>query len=100
MRGFLAQYTIEDITSFMRFDVLFPCHKFVKEDTEMAVVDSLVRKGDLPLCRGYVEMLIKSSKLPRAPALSDVVVTLKNNNDISEDSMSIFEFISHHIITP
>ncbi|MFA6199234.1 MAG: hypothetical protein WC679_02345 [Bacteroidales bacterium] len=99
MPGFLGGYTIDDIMQFMQFDALFPCHKFLQDDTQLSVVNSGVRRGEIPLCRGYGEMMIKSCKLPKAPAFSQVLKEIKESGNISDDSMSIFEFIKHHTIT-
>jgi hypothetical protein len=95
LKGFLADYKVQDFVTFMNNEVLFPCHKIVP-DVGMYVKDlsPLVQKGVLRLCRGYTESMSKSAKIPRDRQFASII----KNIPLSEESMSIFEFIEHHTI--
>lgn len=91
-RGWLADYTVEDFAQFFRLEVLFPCHKQIKDDLNFNQAAELVKTNKVKLCRGYVESMRKSAKLPVDPELANIV----KNVALSDDSMSIFEFFAHH----
>lgn len=94
LRGFLADYTVEDFVRFVGADFMFPCHKLVQEDMEADKVTELVVSGELKLCRGYVELLVRSCKLPRDERLHSVMLGI--SGALSDDSMSLIEFVGHH----
>lgn len=92
--GFLADYTVDDFVKFYANEILFPCHKYVSEDTDVDTVQNLVRTEALPLCRGYAESYIKSCKVPKNLQFKQLLNETKSN--LSNCSMSIFEFKSFH----
>ena len=92
MPGFLADYKISDFQIFMDKDFTFPCHKLVSHDIFAIEVQLLIQKEELLLCRGYVESMHRSAKLPRDPEFAKIV----KNIELSQKSMSIFEFIKFH----
>ena len=94
MRGFLCGYEVKDFIAFHQNDTLFGCHKQLDSDTTVADMESKVRKEKVNLCRGYVESLKKSCKVPR-----NLELALKVREVIvGDDTMSIFEFVTHHAI--
>lgn len=96
INGWLADYSIEDFQNFMRAEVLFPCHmKVGEEDMSPIDVNDKVKSGELTLCRGYVESIKKSCKIPKDEKLAELVKSI----ELSEESMSIFEFAKHHDVS-
>lgn len=95
INGWLADYTVEDFQAFHRADAPFPCHMMTGDDMAIDEVEHAIRVGNLKLCRGYVESIIKSCKLPTNPLLVKAV-TLVKEQGLSEDSMPIWEFKRHH----
>lgn len=96
LNGWLADYTTDDIIKFMSFDASFPCHKMIKKDLSVDEVTKAIEKGEMKLCRGYVEMLIKSAKSPKNNNFLVEAIKLVKEDGLSENSMSIFEFTEHH----
>ena len=96
MKGFLADYTIEDILAYMQTDTLFPCHKLLPDhyDKHVSDINKLVNNGTYKLCRGYAESMIKSCNNPKNPELKAILVSTKSN--LSENSMSMWNFKEHH----
>jgi hypothetical protein len=92
MPGFLADYKVTDFQNFIRFDFPFPCHKLIHGDMSSNEVRELIEREELLLCRGYVESMVKSAKLPKDPEFASIV----KNINIGSNSMSIFEFIKFH----
>lgn len=93
MRGWLADYTIDEILEFFRRDVPFPCHMTMGESLTVSDLDPMIRAGDIMICRGYLEMMKKSCKLPfgiLAEILPDITV--------SNQAMTTWEFAKHHTI--
>jgi len=91
----LSDYDPEDFVEFMGDDVLFPCHLDMPEHgLQREESNEAVYNGEMKLCRGYAEMLIKSCKMPREWEFQDVLESIKQ--DMSETTMSIFEFMKHH----
>lgn len=95
LNGWLADYTIEDFISFQRADVAFPCHMITSENMSINEVELAIKRGELKLCRGYVESMIKSCKAPINPLLKEVIEEVKKEG-LSENSMAIWEFKKHH----
>ena len=94
MRGFLGGYEVEELVIFFQQEVLFACHKQVSGNETVKEMESKVRKEKVSLCRGYVEAMRKSCKVPRNSELAAKARDL----ELSEDSMDIFEFATHHRI--
>jgi len=94
VRGFLADYTLADFQDVMSSESLFPCHKTIAKTMPVSDANKLVVAGTSKLCRGYIESMIKSCKVPRSPELNDIVQGVKS--DMSEDSMSMMDFMWHH----
>jgi len=97
MAGWLADYSTEDIVAYMRGDVSFPCHMtMTNDDMSPADCKDAIERGEMKLCRGYVEMLIKSAKMPSTnQQLLDAMEQVRKEG-LSDNTMSIFEFIEHH----
>ncbi len=100
MKGWLANYTIENIEEYMRHEALFPCHMMMKDgDMNQAAVQTAIEEGKLKLCRGYVESIIKSAKSPfRNKFLVQAVKDVKAQG-LGENSMDIMEFRTHHTLS-
>lgn len=95
VRGWLADYTIDDLLMFNRFDVPFPCHMTMgKGDIQTHEVAAAIQSGKMRLCRGYAEMMKKSCKQPRPEWLAAIV----NDITVGDDAMNTGEFIEHHTI--
>lgn len=98
MKGFLADYTIEDFEAYQRGEFLLPCHKLMpQEGLSPEETMQQVKSGKLKLCRGYVESIIKSAKAPIDKSLSKAVKAVREQG-LSDRSMSIFEFRKFHTL--
>lgn len=93
-KGWIASYSIDDFMEFMRYDLPFPCHMLVEHDMTAEEAAQSVIDGKMKLCRGYVESMRKSAKIPRDPELAAIVASVNPSDDV----MSIFEFAKHHTI--
>ncbi|MEK6828984.1 MAG: hypothetical protein AABY15_02575 [Nanoarchaeota archaeon] len=97
VRGFLADYTIQDFKDFMNAEASFPCHKSMEEDGKsLDEVTQDIEDGKKPFCRGYVESMIKSAKRPYKNKKLIEAIELVKSQGLSENTMSIFEFIDFH----
>lgn len=97
LNGWLADYTKDDILAFMQGEASFPCHMMMTEEGK--TVDEckeLINQGKMRICRGYTEMLIKSCKSVRMNEQLAKAIELVKIEGLSDNSMSIFEFIKHH----
>ena len=94
MKGFLADYSIDDIRYFLNHSVFFTCHKHMDVNLPQSEIKREVIKRQLPLCRGFMECMVKSCITPRDLDLAKARNSIKS--DLSPDSMSIFEFDEHH----
>jgi hypothetical protein len=93
LSGWLADYTVEDLLMYMQFEVPFPCHMAMpNEDIPVTEIESKVLSGELPLCRGYMEMFKKSCKMPKKNWMSDILKTIT----LDKNSMNSMEFYNHH----
>lgn len=92
--GFLATYELQDFVDFFNHDVLFPCHKTVPFESNVTTVASLIKNGKLPLCRGYVECMAKSAKLPKDTEFAAIVNSVRK--ECSESSMTFWQFKERH----
>jgi hypothetical protein len=95
--GWLADYTGQDIIDFMNAEVSFPCH-LQMSDGELNIDQTkrAIDKGEMKLCRGYVELIVKSAKSPyKNEQLVEAIKDVKENG-LSDNSMDIFEFFEHH----
>ncbi len=95
--GWLANYTVEDIADFVSNEALFPCHLTLSDDDlDQDEVETGIKNGDMKLCRGYVECVIKSAKSPRYNKLLIEEIDKVKKEGLSENSMPIWEFKKHH----
>jgi hypothetical protein len=96
-RGWLSDYTLDDFKNYMAAEVSFPCHmQMSKDDKTVEEAAEAVNRGEMTLCRGYVECVIKSAKMPYKNDALMKAVEMVNDEGLSEHTMSIFEFIEHH----
>ncbi len=97
LNGWLAGYSIEDIHRMQNAEVLFPCHKMMGEDNlSIEDAESAIENGEMKLCRGYVESLIKSCKMPKYNKFLKEAREAVKEEGISEESMAIWDFKKHH----
>lgn len=95
LKGFLADYSIQDIKNIFDNDILFPCHIYLQNDIFIEHINEKVLSGEYPLCRGYAECMIKSAKSPRSGELRRLLIQQVRDN-LSDNSMTIWEFMEHH----
>jgi len=96
-KGWLADYSVDDIKEIMNQEALFPCHMLMAEgDMTQYQVQKAIEQGEMKLCRGYIESMIKSGKLPRYNILLKEEIDRVKQEGLSENSMPIWEFIKHH----
>jgi len=97
LRGWLSDYTIDDFQKYMAGEATFPCHMQIGRD-DMTVEDAkeAVNRGEMTLCRGYVESVVKSAKMPYRNETLIEAIKLVKEGGMSEHSMDIFEFRTHH----
>jgi hypothetical protein len=96
LSGWLGGYTFDDIQSFMRAEISFPCHKMVGEQIDVFKVNDKIQSGEMKLCRGYVESIIKSAKMPYMNRILIEAVKQVKADGLSEDSMPMWDFKKHH----
>lgn len=95
-KGWLADYQPEDFAKFMHHEISFPCHLTTKENFTPEEANEAVAKGELKLCRGYVESIVKSCKMIHDNPTLNKAVEMVKAEGTSENSMAIWEFIKHH----
>jgi len=99
MPGWLADYTPQDIQNYMSHEAFFPCHMMMPEgvdDMNQQQVQDAIAAGEMKFCRGYVESMIKSGKMPyKNKALVEAYNKVKAEG-VSPNTMNIFEFTKHH----
>lgn len=96
-RGWLSDYTIDDFQKYMAGEATFPCHMQMSvDDKTVEEAKEAVNKGEMTLCRGYVESVIKSAKMPYKNEVLIKAVELVKEEGLSEHTMDIFEFREHH----
>lgn len=91
----MGGYTTQDFMDFFNSETLFACHKTLKSDCTVQEMEQNVLDCKIPLCRGYVDSIIKSCKLPKRGILLDVYKTVKNEG-CADETMSIYAFHNHH----
>jgi hypothetical protein len=97
LNGWLGGYTIDDVMTFQRTETSFPCHKMMtQENLSPTQVDRAIKNGDMKLCRGYVESMVKSCKSPFANKFLIEAIAEVKAEGLSEDSMAIWDFKKHH----
>lgn len=95
--GFLADYTIQDFKDFMNAEASFPCHKSMEDEGKsLDEVTKDIEDGKKPFCRGYIESIIKSGKKPYKNKKLIEAIEMVKSQGLSENTMSIFEFINFH----
>ena len=97
IRGWLADYSVNDIVDFQSNEAFFPCHKMMTENNlSQEDVRSAIMDGKMKLCRGYVESIIKSAKSPKFNSILKEAITIVKAQGLSKESMAIWDFIKHH----
>lgn len=96
LKGFLAEYTIQDFIDMQTLELSFPCHKRTPADTTTHNVKKEIEKGNTYFCRGFVESIIKSAKRPYNNKLLVKAVEMVKADGLSDRSMSIMEFVKFH----
>ena len=96
LSGWLGGYSFEDIQAFMRAEVSFPCHKMVDEQMDVFTANYKVQSGEMKLCRGYVETMIKSCQRPHMNKILVEAVNQIKSEGLSENSMAMWDFKKHH----
>ena len=99
-KGWLADYTVQDIDNIMANEGLFPCHMLIPEELGDKITQRDVRasieSGEMKLCRGYIESMIKSSKLPKYnEILRDAMLKVRAEG-LSDVTMPIWDFNKYH----
>lgn len=95
--GWLGGYEVEDFINFQRNEISFPCHKMMpKNDLTQLEVDKAIKNGEMKLCRGYVESVIKSAKSPFMNQTLIEAITYVKKQGMSEDTMPIWDFKKYH----
>lgn len=95
--GWLASYSIEDFHAMMNAEVMFPCHMLMTEgDITVEEAQEAVQSGEMKVCRGYMESMIKSAKMPKFNKELIKYREAVKAEGLSEESMSMFEFAKHH----
>ena len=99
IKGFIANYSIDDFQQMMGHEISFPCHMSMDDEgVDVDDVLGIIEKGEMKLCRGYIESIIKSAKMPYHNKQIVEAVKLVKEQGLSEDSMSIWEFRKHHTL--
>ena len=97
MQGWLSDYTGQDIINFMNAEASFPCHMQMTDGSlDIEQTKEAIEKGEMKLCRGYVECVIKSAKSPYKNEQLVEAIKLVKEEGLSENTMDIFEFLEHH----
>jgi len=99
MKGWLADYEIQDFQNYMSREVSFPCHMMMtKDNLDANETKEAITNGEMSLCRGYVESIIKSAKMPYMnKQLVEAIAQVKEEG-LSNNTMSIFEFRTYHTL--
>lgn len=97
MSGWLSDYTGQDILNFKNAEASFPCHmQMPDKDMSVEETQKAIDNGEMKLCRGYVEFIIKSAKrISRNEQLAKAIEEVKAEG-LSEHTMDMFEFFKHH----
>ena len=96
MQGFLANYTVDDFVAYQRASTSFPCHKMMTDgDKSPEETHEAIENGEMKLCRGYVESIIKSCKKPDTEILAKAVEFVREDG-MSDNSMAIWDFKKFH----
>jgi len=95
--GWLSDYTGQDILNFKNAEASFPCHMQMTDgDLSVEQTQQAIDKGEMKLCRGYVEFVIKSCKqVTKNEQLAKAIEEVKADG-LSDHTMSMFEFFKHH----
>lgn len=93
--GFLADYTVEDFLNMYTAEFPFPCHTTLQKDLTLEETVSSVYKEEVNLCRGYIEGMIKSGKLPRDSNFKKLLDQIRGEG-LNDNTMTIWNFVKHH----
>ena len=96
LQGFLGGYTLNDFVTFHTSEITFPCHNLTLTDTISKDVDLAIINGKNKFCRGYVESVIKSGKLPKENELLIQAINEVKDMGLSENSMSFIKFNNYY----
>lgn len=100
MKGWLSNYTIDDVKQFIFNEAFFPCHMMMPEnDMTQEEVQEAIKKGEIKFCRGYVESMIKSAKRPKYNQELLEAYKKVREEGLSDHTMDIMEFEKHHTLT-
>jgi len=94
--GWLAEYSIADFSMMQNSEQLFPCHMMQTDDLTNDEVIEKIEIGELKLCRGYVESLVKSCKMPKFNNILLEARKIVKEQGLSENSMSMHQFQKYH----
>lgn len=95
--GWLAEYQPKDLNNFMNGEVSFPCHMTMKNgDMSPQETQDAIASGELRMCRGYVESMIKSCKSPYRNKQLVAAIELVREQGLSDNTMSMNDFFEHH----
>jgi hypothetical protein len=99
INGWLADYKVEDFKTMMDQEVMFPCHMTMKEeDLTIDEAQEKIINREIKLCRGYMESMIKSAKMPKFNKYLLEARAKVKEEGVSDSSMSIHNFIKYHTI--
>ena len=89
IRGWLSDYTIDQLHNLVMSEIQFPCHmQMGDEDIKFEDADQY------PVCEGSIKYMKKSAKMPRNPVLLKMVQEAPKDENI----LSATEFRKHHDI--
>lgn len=95
--GWLANYQSMDFKNMMDQEIMFPCHMTMSDgDLTIEKAQIQIQNGNLKLCRGYIESMIKSAKMPKYNKYLLEIRRKIKEEGVSENSMSINEFLNYH----
>ncbi len=88
MKGWLSEYTPQDLHNIVLSEQPFPCHMTHKDEV------SFEKAAELPICAGGLAYMRKNFKSPRNKEHADLVKQVdKETMDITLDRTEFFE---HH----
>ncbi len=97
LSGWLATYSVDDFKKMMEAEIMFPCHKTMSGgDITVEEAQQFIKNGKMKMCRGYLESMIKSAKMPKFNKELIEYREVVKAEGLSEQSMSIHEFVTYH----
>lgn len=92
LRGWLADYTPEELYNIVLNEQPFPCHMAMKKTDYVEPKE--VGNEEYPICAGSLRFMKKSGKLPRNKELALLLKQIAVED--CENILSQIEFITHH----